>query len=74
MKRPNPSGSSQTTTEGWELAIAILGRLDSTTRSEEIVGDFLHGFPLTSTNVVDKLWKLLNETGMSGHAESVAEV
>ncbi|PMD45278.1 hypothetical protein L207DRAFT_419157 [Hyaloscypha variabilis F] len=73
MKRPNPSGSSQTTTEGWELAIAILGRLDSTTRSEEIVGDFLHGFPLTSTNVVDKLWKLLNETGMSGHAESVAE-
>ena len=56
--------------EGWELAIAILGRLDSTTRSEEIVGGFLEGFPLTSTNVVDKIWKLLNETGMNSHAES----
>jgi hypothetical protein len=74
LRRSTPAGPSQTTTEGWELAIAILGRLDSTTRSEEIVGDFLQMFPLTSTAVVDKLWKLLNESGMSHHAESVAEV
>jgi hypothetical protein len=71
LKRSTSSGPSQ---EGWELAIAILGRLDSTTRSEEIVGDFLQGFPLASTTVVDKLWRLLNETGMGHHAESVAEV
>jgi len=74
LRRSNASGPLQVTMEGWELAIAILGRLDSTTRSEEIVGDFLEGFPLTSTNVVDKLWKLLSETGMNSHAESVAEV
>ncbi|PMD65821.1 uncharacterized protein K444DRAFT_517748 [Hyaloscypha bicolor E] len=70
LKRSTSSGPSQ---EGWELAIAILGRLDSTTRSEEIVGHFLQGFPLASTTVVDKLWRLLNETGMGHHAESVAE-
>jgi len=74
LRKSTPSGPSQASTEGWELAIAILGRLDSTTRSEEIVGNFLQGFPLTSTAVVDKLWRLLNESGMSHHAESVAEV
>lgn len=67
----SPSGAS---TEGWELTIAILGRLDSTARSEQIVEEFLEGFPLTSSDLVDKLWRLLNETGMSHHAESVAEV
>jgi Nup85 Nucleoporin len=71
LGRSTSSGPSQ---EGWELAIAILGRLDSATRSEEIVGEFLQKFPLASTTVVDKLWKLLNETGMGQHAESVAEV
>jgi hypothetical protein len=74
LRKSPPSGPSQATTEGWELAIAILGRLDSMSRSEEIVGDFLRGFPLTSSDVVDKLWRLLNESGMSRHAESVAEV
>jgi len=74
LRKNTPSGPSQTSTQGWELAIAILGRLDSTTRSEEVVGKFLERFPLTSTEVVDKLWKLLNETGMGEHAQSVAEV
>lgn len=67
------SGNSATI-EGWELSIAVLGRLDSAARSEEMVGEFLRGFKLDSSGTVDKLWKLLNDIGMSNQAENTAEV
>lgn len=60
--------------EGWELAIAILGRLDSPDRAEEMIGEFLQNFPLDSSSKLDKLWNLLNSIGMTRHAESTAEV
>lgn len=60
--------------EGWEISIAVLGRLDSAARSEEMVGDFLRSFPLDSSATVDKLWRLLNNIGMTRHAETTAEV
>ena len=60
--------------EGWELSIVVLGRLDSAARSEEMVGDFLKDLPLDSSPTVDKLWRLLNDIGMTGHAENIAEV
>jgi hypothetical protein len=60
--------------DGWEIAIAILGRLDSVSRTEKMIGDFLHSFPLDSSATVDKLWRLLNSIGMTVHAESTAEV
>ena len=60
--------------EGWELAIAVLGRLDSTARSEEMVGSFLQKFDLDSSATVDKLWILLNDVGMTRHAENIADV
>jgi hypothetical protein len=60
--------------EGWELAIAVLGRLDSPTRSEELVGEFLKGFKLDGAETVDKLWKLLSSINMSEHARNTAEV
>lgn len=60
--------------EGWELSIAVLGRLDSAARSEEMVGDFLKDLPLNSSTIVDKLWRLLNDIGMTSHAENTAEV
>jgi hypothetical protein len=60
--------------EGWELAIAVLGRLDSTARSEEMVGNFLQEFDLDSSATVDKLWILLNDVGMTQHAENIAGV
>jgi hypothetical protein len=66
--------SGEISREGWELSIAVLGRLDSTTRSEEMVGDFLKSLPLDSSRTVDKLWKLLNDIGMTAHAENTAEV
>lgn len=68
------SSRPQIIREGWELSIAVLGRLDSTTRSEEMVGDFLKRFQLESSNTVDKLWRLLNDLGMGRHAEDTAEV
>ena len=60
--------------EGWELAISVLGRLDSAARSEEKVGNFLKEFPLDSSTTVDKLWRILNDLGMTQQAESTAEV
>lgn len=59
--------------EGWEISIALLGRLDSAQRSEEMVGRFVENFDLDSSSTVDKLWTLLNNIGLGRHAEMVAE-
>jgi hypothetical protein len=59
---------------GWELAIEVLGRLDSAKRSEEEVGNMIRDLPLNLGVTVDKLWRLLNELGMTAHAENIAEV
>ena len=60
--------------EGWEIAIAVLGRLDSTDRQEEMIGLFLNGFKLDSSRTVDKLWRLLHDLDLDRHAERIAEV
>ncbi|CAG8984252.1 hypothetical protein HYALB_00010508 [Hymenoscyphus albidus] len=65
-------GQQPISREGWEVAIAVLGRLDSASRSENMVGEFLKDFPLKSPNTVNKLWVLLNNIGMGSHAESSA--
>ncbi|KAG4437781.1 hypothetical protein IFR05_006716 [Cadophora sp. M221] len=72
MKTSTSSGQS-ITREGWELAIAVLGRLDSTERQEDMIGLFLNGFKLDSSRTVDKLWRLLNELDLDRHAERIAE-
>lgn len=74
MKSSSLSGQPQVTREGWEISIALLGRLDSTERSEEMVETFLENFTLDSSSTVDKLWTLLNSVGMGRHAEMVADV
>jgi len=73
LSQRGPLEGRESTREGWELAIAVLGRLDSAARSEEMVGDFLQGFSLDSSATVDKLWILLNDIGMTKHAETTAE-
>lgn len=60
--------------EGWEISIAILGRLDSTERAKDLIRDFLSNFSLETSATVDKLWKLLLEIEMPQHAENIAEV
>jgi hypothetical protein len=60
--------------EGWEMAIEVLGRLDSVSRSEQEVGHLLSDFPLDSGATVNKLLRLLNDLGMTDLARSIAEV
>lgn len=68
------STTPRITRVGWELTIAVLGRLDSTSRSEEMIEEFLQHFDLDTSETVDKLWRLLNDLAMSRHAEDVAKV
>ena len=65
--------SHEVTKEGWELAIAVLGRLDSAPHSEEMIGNLLNALDIDSSATVDKLWVLLTDIGMNQHAENAAE-
>ncbi|ROT41486.1 hypothetical protein SODALDRAFT_377155 [Sodiomyces alkalinus F11] len=62
---------------GWEVAMEVLGRMDSAERSEEMVGellrDILDALNVDSSDTVEKLWKILNELGMIAYAEDTAE-
>lgn len=64
--------------DGWEIAIHVLGRMDSPQRSEETVGELveniLQEINVESGEMVDKVWRLLNDLGMIQFAEQVAEV
>jgi hypothetical protein len=64
--------------DGWELAIQVLGRMDSAARSEELVGELLRDLLATldaqSEPTVDKIWRILNDLGMINYAEETAEV
>lgn len=74
MESESTRGHPATVREGWEVAIEILGRLDSPQRSEEEVGNVLDTLPKDSGTTVDRLIRLLNELGMANLAESVSEV
>ncbi|KAJ0160900.1 Nucleoporin NUP85 [Colletotrichum tanaceti] len=62
---------------GWEMAIQVLGRMDSATKSEEMVGellrDILAQLDSDSGATVDKVWRILNDLGMITYAEETAE-
>ncbi|KAK3325887.1 hypothetical protein B0H66DRAFT_549677 [Apodospora peruviana] len=68
---------SGTIRDGWELAIHVLGRMDSPERSEEMVGELvkhlIEGLHVDSEAAVNKIWTLLNELGMIPYAEETAE-
>lgn len=68
------TGNTEVTKEGWELAISVLGRLDSEKRSVDMVEEVMKSVKLDSAGIVDKLWRLLNDLGMSSQAESIAMV
>jgi len=72
--KSNLDNGQTRTIEGWELTVAILGRLDSAARSEDLVEEFVRGFKLDSPETVDKLWRLLSSIGMNSQAEHTAEV
>lgn len=64
--------------DGWEIAIHVLGRMDSPQRSEDTVGELvetiLQEINVESGEMVDKVWRLLNDLSMTQFAEQVAEV
>jgi hypothetical protein len=64
--------------EGWEMAVQVVGRMDSHERSEQMVQELLHDVLTTidehSRTTVDKMWRLLNDLGMINFAEDTAEV
>ncbi|KAF4962872.1 hypothetical protein FSARC_9069 [Fusarium sarcochroum] len=63
--------------DGWEMAIQVLGRMDSPEKSEETVGELLRDLLATldehSGRTVDKIWTILNDLGMINYAEETAE-
>ncbi|KAI1809683.1 hypothetical protein GGS20DRAFT_265701 [Poronia punctata] len=63
--------------EGWEMAVQVVGRMDSHERSElmvqELLQDVLAGVDEHSRTTVDKMWRLLNDLGMINFAEDTAE-
>ncbi|KAJ3463022.1 hypothetical protein FSOLCH5_012706 [Fusarium solani] len=63
--------------DGWEMAIQVLGRMDSPEKSEETVGELLRDLLATldedSSQTVDKIWAILNDLGMINYAEETAE-
>ncbi|KAI6323154.1 hypothetical protein MCOR34_001902 [Pyricularia oryzae] len=71
------STKSGTTMDGWELAIHVLGRMDSSERSEDTIGELvktlLADVDANAGPVVDKVWRLLNNLGMIEFAEETAE-
>jgi hypothetical protein len=70
--------TSRITREGWEMAVQVVGRMDSPERSEELVNELLQNIldqiRPESQATVDKIWALLNDLGMINFAEDTAEV
>ncbi|CAK7270491.1 hypothetical protein SEPCBS119000_004118 [Sporothrix epigloea] len=68
--------SSPATMDGWELAIHVLGRMNSSERAEETIGELvqsmLQRLDVDSGATVDKIWQLLGDLGMASYAEEVA--
>ncbi|KAI0402248.1 hypothetical protein F4802DRAFT_577100 [Xylaria palmicola] len=63
--------------DGWEMAVQVVGRMDSHERSEQMVQELLQNVLETvdesSRVTVDKMWRLLNDLGMINFAEDTAE-
>ncbi|KAJ3562814.1 hypothetical protein NPX13_g8423 [Xylaria arbuscula] len=63
--------------DGWELAVQVIGRMDSHERSEQMVQELLQNVLGTvdenSRTTIDKMWRLLNDLGMINFAEDTAE-
>ena len=72
------STSSPLNMEGWELAVHVLGRMNSQERAEETIGELVRTiFKMLDTDsgsTVDKVWRLLSDLGMASFAEEVADV
>ncbi|KAI0206892.1 hypothetical protein F4808DRAFT_405695 [Astrocystis sublimbata] len=78
--RKHLSGSTprgKVSRDGWEMAVQVVGRMDSHERSEQMVQELLQNVLGTidenSRTTVEKMWRLLNDLGMINFAEDTAE-
>jgi hypothetical protein len=67
-------GENQTSKEGWEIAIQILGRLDDGITANERIERILNDLSLESSIRVDKITQLCHSLGLSQHAVTIAQV
>lgn len=61
------------TSEGWEIAIQVLGRLDDSITANERIERILNELPLESAARVDKITQLCHSMGLEQHALSIAQ-
>ncbi|OJD34349.1 nuclear pore complex subunit nup85 [Diplodia corticola] len=59
--------------EGWELAIQVLGRLDNAEAARNKISELLDRLPLSSAERVDKILSVCNSLGLIEHANMIAE-
>jgi len=64
----------QTSKEGWEIAVQILGRLDDGITANERIERILNDLQLESSARVDKITQLCHNLGLSQHAVIIAQV
>lgn len=62
------------TSEGWEVAIQVLGRLDDSITANDRIERILNDLPLESAGRVDKITQLCHSMGLEQHALSIAQV
>lgn len=63
----------QSSREGWEIAIQVLGRLDDSITASERIERILNDLPLESADRVDKITKLCHSMGLEQHAQTIAQ-
>jgi hypothetical protein len=68
------SEDGQTSKEGWELAVQILGRMDDSISADERIERILNDLPLESSTRVDKITQLCYNLGLTQHAVTIAQV
>ncbi|KAK8208497.1 Nup85 nucleoporin-domain-containing protein [Phyllosticta capitalensis] len=59
--------------EGWELAIQVLGRLDHAESAKDKISELLNRLPLSSSERVDKILSVCTNLGLIDHANMIAE-
>ncbi|KAK3659849.1 hypothetical protein LTR22_008216 [Elasticomyces elasticus] len=59
--------------EGWELAVAVLGRLDDQAEGERRVGELLGGIEVRGEGRVERILEACGGLGLEGRGRGVAE-
>lgn len=60
--------------EGWELAVAVLGRLDDEVAAQRKIADLLERIQLHDEASVDKVLTMCSELGLADQARAISEV